>query len=229
MFERDSWIGRFVIACPLFLSCLGQASSGSESEDIALGAEDPLNHACALEDCTVIGARVQSLPRPTCPETEPSNDQACEQQNVSCTYGDSASSMCRRFYQCSDGRWTTHANRSMDCNLPPLGFCPEQPSPSAECIVGESDVFLPCGYSSGVTCYCLGNPVGVKGAQGVWDCFGPPPNAECPELLPNIGEGCRTTAQFCRYGVVEEGCHAPYASVYCYQGAWEISPQSCSL
>jgi hypothetical protein len=114
------------------------------------------------------------------------------------------------------------------CLTHPSSFCPEAPTHGDSCVQGSVDWHVPCEYSGGVTCYCQGNPP-VEGAGGVWVCFAPPPNSACPEILPNLGDGCSTNGVTCRYGIMEQGCWAPYAQVFCYQGAWEIAPPVCLL
>jgi hypothetical protein len=96
-------------------------------------------------------------------------------------------------------------------------------------MVGGVSAYVPCEYQEGVLCYCLGNPVGKPGASGQWDCYGPPASRKCPAVLPNLGEGCSETGVTCHYGVVQQGCFAPYADVSCYQGAWQVASPACLL
>ena len=190
---------------------------------------DESNYPCAMERCPVIGDRVDPLPKPVCPAVEPQAEMSCEEEGLECSYGDSASSYCRSFFACEAGLWVVPERRAAACTPHPSDFCPATPSRGAACTVGEVDVFVPCEYEKGIVCYCLGNPIGVAGAQGEWECYGPPPNGACPEVLPNLGDGCSQTGLVCHYGIVSEGCYSPYADVYCYQGAWEASLPVCPL
>jgi hypothetical protein len=131
---------------------------------------------------------------------------------------------------CAEQSWRMPANRSASCMSHPDGFCPTSPLHRAECTTGEFDLlFIPCDYPNGVACHCVGNPVRAEGIQGEWECYGPPRNGACPEIMPNIGEGCARIGQFCGYGLVEQGCYASYASVLCDQGAWEEVEAACAL
>jgi hypothetical protein len=227
---------RLRFAVLLLVACSGKEVRPEEpegaraSQEVSLDAEDALNNACVLGDCEEVTARISPLPRPVCPLDEPQLGAACDAGGLTCTYGESASAYCRREYVCEDQSWVVCEHRRLSCLSQPEGFCPTEPENGATCTAGESDLlFVPCEYAGGITCHCIGNPVGVAGVQGEWECYGPPRNGSCPELLPNIGEGCANTGQYCSYGIVEQGCYAPYANVYCYQGAWEEAETSCSL
>ncbi|HKY38442.1 MAG TPA: hypothetical protein VJN18_21010 [Polyangiaceae bacterium] len=182
-----------------------------------------------LGDCEPIGDRVTPKLGPECPIDEPALESACEVEALECSYGDSLTAYCRRYVNCNDGVWSAPPHRPSTCLEQPEAQCPSQPQAGAACTASEVDGFVPCAYPSGVACYCLGNPVGVPGTKAMWECYGPPRNGACPEVLPNLGAGCDVNGQACHYGVVEQGCHAPYADVYCYQGGWEAATPSCSL
>lgn len=192
----------------------------------ALGLENPNNHACRLESCKLIGERSAAGPRPTCPTSPPQVGEACENAGLECTYGENPSPFCREYFQCSGGIWSTLAG---DSCMERSSTCPSEPRDGTMCTVGDEWAWVPCEYPDGVMCFCLGNPLGVPGADGEWECFGPPNNGACPTILPNLGEGCAPTGQFCNYGVQELGCNSPYAEVYCYQGEWEKTSSGCSL
>jgi len=115
------------------------------------------------------------------------------------------------------------------CEAQPAGFCPSAPDPGGACTTNAVDFNVPCSYAGGAYCYCLGNPVGRPGIAGLWECYGPPRNGRCPEVLPNLGDGCTRSGQYCKYGIVQWGCHVPYASVYCEQGAWTLAGEVCLL
>jgi len=222
------------------LSCSGRSSeNGREAGagagntagggNVTIDPGAPENFACTLGDCQPIGERVAPKPGPRCPVEEPTENSPCDVNATECTYGDSLSAYCRRYLKCSGGVWTAPPNRPTECTRQPAAQCPAKPAAATHCIASDIDGFVPCEYAAGVTCYCLGNPVGVAGSESQWECYGPPRNGACPEALPNLGDGCNINGQACHYGVVELGCHAPYADVYCYQGAWEAATPTCSL
>jgi hypothetical protein len=202
---------------------------GSEST-AGKPADDPANFACPTDEtCEPLGERDEVLPKPDCPGADPMEGTSCDTEELVCSYGTSVTAYCRRYYRCHVGAWTSQYNRQVTCISQPAEFCPGTPTQGGACVVGEVDVFVPCEYSGGVTCYCLGNPVGQKGAAGTWECYAPPRNAACPESLPNLGDGCRRDGQACHYGIVQQGCYAPYSDVYCFRGAWALSPAVCPL
>jgi hypothetical protein len=99
--------------------------------------------------------------------------------------------------------------------------------------VNQADTSLaPCEYADGVGCYCVGNRSaaqgGIVGDSGLWKCYGPPKNGACPELLPNLGEGCAVNGQNCVYGQVTQQCFSPYARVVCESGAWQDAGGDCA-
>jgi hypothetical protein len=209
--------------CILALSCAGSESDPTSALS-STASDNPANHACSLEDCEVIGRRAPAEVGPVCPASPPEVSLPCEENGLKCSYGSSLTTYCREFFECIDHFWSAAEG---SCVSQPSDFCPVTPQPGQACTVGKIDAFVPCEYPEAVVCYCLGNPVGRLGASGRWDCYGPPPNGNCPEVVPNLGDGCSTTGQFCAYGVVGQGCDAPYATVYCRQGAWESAGAVC--
>ncbi len=207
----------------LALSCSGAAEDATTALQ-STGSDNAANHSCVLGDCDVIGTRVAAEASPVCPVSNPEASSPCEQDGLKCSYGTSLVAYCREYFECVDHVWTTTQS---SCVSQTEGFCPSTPQPEQACVVGRINSFVPCEYPGAVVCYCLGNPVGRMGAAGEWECYGPPPNGNCPEVLPNLGDGCSTAGQFCEYGVVGQGCDAPYASVYCRQGAWESAGEVC--
>jgi hypothetical protein len=234
----------------LALACAGKATSsklagesgsgtvegsGGGSEAALGGSAGRLGHdsssfPCSLDEtCTASGQRPEATPKPSCPESLPPERSACHSEGIACSYGASVTAYCRTYVSCVSDVWTTPDNRKDVCLTQPTGFCPTEPAQGASCTVGDVDVFVPCEYPGGIACYCLGNPVGITGAHGAWECYAPPTSSACPALLPNIGDGCDTNGQSCHYGIVQQGCFAPYADVFCYQGAWEVAQAVCTL
>jgi hypothetical protein len=234
------FLGMSAVLCASIQGCSGRseknAAPGGSAGEVANPSpddpndpQDPSNFACPLGDCEPIGTRVEPMPPPVCPTDEPGEGSGCTVDELQCSYGSSSAAYCRRYLVCTAGAWTVPPNRVSTCKMQPPEQCPAEPQPGATCTASEVSGFVPCEYDGAISCYCLGTPVGVPGTTSEWECYGPPRNGACPELLPNIGDGCAVNGQACHYGVVQQGCYAPYADVYCYQGAWEASSPTCSL
>jgi hypothetical protein len=218
-----SWpVGWAVIAATLVSACSGKAESPAKDE------ESPINHACSLGDCELIGERAPREAGPICPTSKPALGQPCAAEGVTCSYGDTAISYCREFVSCSHQAWTVPLWPQASCVSQPERFCPALPQPGGECVASSVGAFVPCEYPQGVLCYCAGNPFDVPGVTGNWECYGPPRNGACPETLPNLGDGCARSDQFCGYGIVQQACRAPYANVLCSHGAWENAGGVCT-
>ena len=159
--------------------------------------------------------------RPECPESEPDEGLACEISGKLCSYGDSPEAACRHYWLCDAGVWKVDPDSQVTvCKEVPKGFCPAQAEQGAECVVSSAGKGVPCVYP-GLSCYCLGTFNPAPGDPGKWLCYGPPADANCPEKLPDLGEGCSTPGTECKYSA--DGCTAHrYSSVFCFEGAWEV-------
>lgn len=216
------WRAVFVM---LATGCAGKSSSQAEAPAVrATDSANPLNHACTFGDCEPIGVRVIVKPSPSCPTSKPEKAQRCDLEGSICSYGDSLTAYCRDYFQCVDGTWQSAPEDDSRCVTQPEGFCPSEPPAGAACVVSDVDPFVPCEYADAVTCYCAGR----SGTPSIWECYGPPRSGQCPEVLPNLGDGCSTSAQFCGYGIESQGCDAPYANVFCHDGAWEKAGSTCA-
>lgn len=162
-----------------------------------------------------LSGRPGPLPRPSCPESEPSFGDECSNVGERCGYGDARVGSCRRFYDCVDGAWAAAADQPVySCKEPPAVCPPESPMKGQEC--GEP-TGSPCIYDK-VDCYCQGVRPGAS--VGYWFCYGPPRDTRCPAALPNLGEGCAARGVVCEYGQFD--CHSPsFSVVYCFEGRWE--------
>jgi len=179
------------------------ASGGKPSPDPCVGA------------CTNTSARPAPLPRPQCPELEPSAGAACSEADLRCSYGDAPTPRCRTYYRCSASKWALDASDAYPCVT--ATQCPSAPPQGAACQVEVPGV--PCAYT-GLLCFCEAASDAAAGADGHWGCYGPPADPACPALLPNLGEGCATQALECHYA--SNGCTAPpNSTVFCRGGAWE--------
>lgn len=203
-------------------ACSGDAAPDSLSGLRSTSPENPINRACNFGDCEPVGDRVLSEPPPLCPALEPAAGQPCHSAGLKCSYGEGVVSYCRMFYDCIDGSWQAPQIENSVCVKQPEDYCPPAPEPDSPCAVGAVSSLIPCEYRDDVGCYCESNSQDVQGATGLWRCYGPPRNGACPKRLPNLGDGCATDGQYCSYGYVQQACDAPYADVYCYQGAWEV-------
>jgi hypothetical protein len=209
-------------------ACGGQSDGQAVTPDTRTHL-NPGNHPCAIGECIDVPGRTTVAPRPFCPTDEPAVDEPCDSSpSMVCSYGESLTSFCRARYACQNRRWAVVGQQT--CAEIPADHCPSQPAPAAPCTTPPGGAFFPCEYSGGIGCYCVPwSSFGLEAPDqpGAWECYGPPSNADCPERLPNVGEGCEVIEQYCRYGVAQEGCYAPYASVYCYGGAWEMAEAGC--
>jgi hypothetical protein len=174
-------------------------------------------------DCSVIGNRVAPLPSTVCPLERPEPGASCSRDGLSCSYGSSLTARCRTLFDCSKGKWQRTGGPAIDaqCEQQADGFCPGQhPKDGVKCVVGEVHASVSCDYPPAVSCYCAAGP-SFPGAAGNWECYAAPRNGNCPEVLPNLGDGCSTPGLQCRYGFTG-GCYAsPFGTVFCYQGSWE--------
>jgi hypothetical protein len=219
------------VGAALLAACGGKdpGSGADPSLGRNLQHDNLANWACKVGECEPSVRRAPPVAAPLCPSDEPQLAEICAIEGATCTYGMSLTADCRRFYRCEGAVWVIPPpGRQPHCASQPTGFCLPEPSPGLSCVVGDVDSYIPCQYGAGVGCYCIGSPFGVSGAPGHWECYGPPSNSDCPEVLPNVGDGCEPRGQFCAYGLVKQGCASPYAEVYCYDGAWEASGSDCA-
>jgi hypothetical protein len=200
--------------------------AGSAGHGAQGGARAPeTGNACSYPCESVPAAeREKPLPPPVCPDLEPGDGEACDPDRLICSYGDSPTPLCRRYYHCDAGRWAL--DRALECQKLPDDYCPAAPAQGKACVVEVPG--LPCSFDDDVSCVCVGS-LAARGQPGSWHCYGPPSNKACPATLPNIGEGCATNGVQCNYAA--DGCSAPpNSTVYCFEGAWEEAERlSCSL
>jgi hypothetical protein len=194
------------------IGCAGGASEGARKD-----ATDPVNNPCSLETCGSVTRRPAPLPPPVCPLAEPTLGEPCPSDELECSYGGTVSTHCRHLFRCAEGQW--QARERFDyCQSLPEQFCPAEPRHLADCTTGSFNPYVPCEYANAVSCYRFGP---MFGGRGRWECFGPPQNPDCPEVIPNLGDGCEIRGQYCNYGAYDASCASPYSDVYCYEGAWE--------
>lgn len=195
------------------VSCSGGAS-GSGGSAAGSGAES--------------GTRAVPLPPPRCPAEEPGELDSCTEQGLLCSYGSSTRVDCRPTYECDGTVWRTGGDvRPPSACTPALeGQCPDQmPEDGSGCPVRSG---VPCEYGSNV-CYCpvrCGPGYACRFGTDRWQCFGPSPDLNCPELAPNLGAGCAQQGIECFYG---DRCDSTTGRrFFCRDGAWEyVSGGSC--
>jgi hypothetical protein len=178
--------------------------------------DDPLGRVPPCDDPL---ERPVPGPRPACPDSEPSAGAPCAMEGLVCGYGDAPLANCRNYFACAGGSWTLDARLDSDrfpCE-PPADYCPpEAPSLRDPCTAPPG--LVTCVYDD-VLCNCVsGQHWATDGAQQ-WLCYGPPDDPDCPETLPNLGEGCATPGVQCSY--VEDCEFPPYSTVFCFGDAWE--------
>jgi hypothetical protein len=223
----DHWPRRLLSALlAVFAGCSGKTEPRLAPDEVPTAGE-PADYACVIGDCETIGPRAAVLPSPFCPAAEPTAGSSCTRDGQQCSYGDEPSAYCRRSYACVGSVWQVPIVPRTACEAQPDGFCASAPDPGGACMTSAVDYNVPCSYAGGVYCFCLGNPPRRLGIAGVWECYGPPRNGRCPEILPKLGDGCARSGQFCKYGIVQWACFAPYANVYCEQGAWRRAGEAC--
>lgn len=151
------------------------------------------------------------LPRPVCPEEPPDLGTACERPIDLCTYGETNVAACRTFFTCADDVWSV-PERFSGLVCPAAPDCPDA-FPHGEACDFDAIGASSCEYPGGYSCFC-------NRSERAWTCWGPPVDERCPELLPNIGEGCHVQALECTYAPF--GCDAlSTAGVLCFDGAWQ--------
>jgi hypothetical protein len=173
--------------------------------------ELPRTDLSGLGDLTV-----SDVPRPKCPEELPEAGDPCTVANLVCGYGNRARSDCRALFTCTQSKWKASP---WPCLAAPDGFCPAAPPPIGEsCDVTRFANFgtVPiCEYGTTVACYCAGNRLMDP---HVWGCNAPPTTEGCPEVPPNVGEGCSAQGLECTYG---GPCQPGGGRWFCRNGAWE--------
>lgn len=203
----------------------GSATSPSAG---ASGSAQASSLPCVDVPCTDTGPRPTTLPRPQCPTTEPSVGDSCTINALYCGYGDSPAANCRRAYTCTQtngsSQWLLDATvtQAGPCVMPIAGQCPPAAAPRMPCDRGALSVA--CQYP-GLVCQCQLSSRDLPG----WVCLGAPENILCPELLPNVGDGCAPNGIECDYAV--NSCDpTPNRTLFCYQGAWERGQDlACAL
>lgn len=195
----------------------GGSSSGTSGEDAAPPADLPCLSHPRVSPCEEVEGRPVPGPPPRCPEAEPTVGDPCSEPDLVCGYGDSASPTCRSYFQCAATGWILDPRTSSyRCDEPPTGYCPAEPPPNGTACT-PIPYRAPCVYAD-VSCRCVNGQHWATHNDG-WLCYGPPRDPQCPQALPNIGEGCSTPGVQCSYW---EDCEfPPYSTVFCYSGAWE--------
>lgn len=171
------------------------------------------------------GPRAVPLPRPSCPEDEPEEGSDCSQEALRCSYGSSARPDCRPTYACTGGAWkaTEVFTNASACTEAPPAQCPDSlPEDGAACATGSG---IPCEYGS-TLCYCPtlcgpASPNHCPNGKNHWHCYDPPEDPECPELPPNLGEGCAQQGVECYYG--DPCSQSSGRSFFCREGVWEFA------
>ena len=165
-------------------------------------------------------------PELECPQAAPAQGETCGEYEpgLECVYGDDSS--CPREFICNDGAWE---DVSPTCNPPPPeSECPEQrPRPGDSCE----------GYELGLECdsavnqsSCPEASVVFCGSSGEWEgqplsCNPPPPEPECPQIAPNMSEGCEEYEPGSECGYEDGSC---WLQFMCNDGAWQDVSPTCN-
>jgi hypothetical protein len=195
---------------------LGTAGRATPGVDAGADASGPSAAPCRTS-CPPAAVRAVALPRPECPEVEPTPGVACGDPGLRCGYGGGRTPYCRTEYQCK-GTWQSTARPLPGCPTPNREACPPtKPAAGDACVVGTL-IDVPCEYGE-TSCRCGAGPLASEGDPGRWLCYGPPADTACPEIVPNVGEGCRTPGRECWYD--PEGCLDARLYVTCRGGSWQ--------
>jgi len=182
----------------------------------------------------------EPLPRPRCPEEEPSIGEDCDEEML-CGYGDGLRTDCRSVYECQGSWRASGLTPEAECAKPPSGFCPQTPQHGKGCQDLLEEFAGPQGFVDGPTvceyeellCYC--SPCGIsrrgsadcRDGRAHWVCYGPPEHFGCPSSPPNIGEGCDLPALECHYN---SPCGVGGMAFFCRRNEWErATGTSCPL
>jgi hypothetical protein len=161
--------------------------------------------------------------QPPCPDEQPTHQSACDDDGVECSFGTSIQPACRVTAKCENAAWNVVVPT---CPPQGAGCPPSEPTDGVLC----SDLTAYCSYLSGTICRCSDCPPGPPcppPTQALWYCAGPPEDAKCPPIAPNVGSACNVSETTeCRYGsCATEG---PYVAS-CREGAWVWTLEACPL
>lgn len=219
-----------VLAFTVVCGCGDAASSGSDNsndtgQDSGRDGFLPSSEAAPR----LSGERAVPGSRPICPDGV-EEGQACTEDGLWCSYGDSKTWRCRTVFSCVNATWKVI---KPGCETPeqPCSPVPKHQSPCEPKASISDTIFTPkrCvtqdGYCECFICdrflpedsECL-----TEGTK--WQCFSPPQNLDCPLLAPNYGEGCSTPGTYCFYGV---NCNEAGMGALCRNGVWEYAGTSC--
>lgn len=184
-------------------------------------------NATSGEGGRTTGPRAEALPPPECPQSEPSDGGACDAAGLKCSYGEGARVDCRRNFECNGSTWVAKElfAGSDSCREPPEEQCTEEmPANGDPCEIGSP---WPCEHGS-TLCYCPSvfecGPDGIvtcPAGANHWNCVPPPADLDCPELPPNVGDGCATQGKECLYG--DKCSRTTGRLMFCRNGAWEFA------
>jgi len=166
-----------------------------------------------------------------CPESEPSEGDACSSNNAQCTYGDNPT--CVSQWHCYEGSWAL-VFPARDCVED--NNCPaEPPRAGFECdpiVMGAG-----CSYETGIHCGCQctwddaamasGMPTTAWGCRTIEAAYPPDYLRACPQEMPEPGTPCDTSSG-CGY-VEGDICESPDVEVTvarCEDGAWVLGPDA---
>lgn len=166
-------------------------------------------------------------PEVECPDVTPTSGSACDDHKpgLDCAYDDESS--CPREFTCDDGAWE---DVSPTCNPPPPELeCPQLTPTAGQACMGY-EPGLDCAYDEESSC-----PREFTCSVGAWEdvspsCNPPPPETECPEQSPSLGDSCEEfeTGLECESDTEDTAC--PEASVFVCgsSGDWEGPVVTCN-
>jgi len=164
------------------------------------------------------GSGQDAGPVTTCPAAAPAVGDSCDNEEMTCSYGDSYDPSCRDIFGCSGGEFKS-TKWSGEC-VPEVG-CPAEP-PSGGCDPSQASS---CHYAGATRCICsecepyTGGPC-VPLPSPEWQCSSSPGSGACPDEVPNWGAPCATEGAVCVY----VSC---YFDAKCEGGVWTWRHVAC--
>lgn len=203
--RRGRYCGALLMVCLAVAAC-GKAKKAGNVDASGAGA----------------GGETQGTPVATCPDLEPEAEDACDHEDVVCSYGDSPRFDCRNSYACQGGTWVVSKG---ECRQPQADYCPDDVPIGQSCVataetgdVIQRGAGAPCEYGDTV-CLCYGCASRTcQNGMSTWECSEPPALVSCPVAPPNLGTACEVDLLECGYG---DACQPSGLAVLCRLGAWE--------
>ena len=203
----------------LFVALALAACSSTTAPGDAADASDAASNGDTVgSDGSDVTATDVPVTMTACPPMPPSAGTTCTREGLVCTFGDDPRASCRTRATCTSATWAITSPRC----VPLPTDCPATPSAGAVC--GTPDNV--CAYADGTRCNCafcpLSGPACMPTPPPHYFCVPPPSNAQCPRLMPNLGDACTSNGVQCDY----DGCGSGM-TVECTNNVWVQALTAC--